>query len=71
MLIEFRWSAGGVADLQLFTPVIPAIYILLATAISIDLLVYKRQYTWPGLGIVFVEIPVFFIWKRYSPRTVS
>jgi APA family basic amino acid/polyamine antiporter len=45
-------------------PVIPAIYILLAVAISIDLLIFKPQYTWPGLGIVLLGIPVYFVWKR-------
>ena len=52
-------------------PIIPIVYIFLAAAISIDLLIFKPQYTWPGLGIVLLGIPVFFIWKRYSPRTVS
>jgi APA family basic amino acid/polyamine antiporter len=45
-------------------PVIPAIYILLAAAISIDLLIFKPQYTWPGLGIVLLGIPVYFVWKK-------
>jgi APA family basic amino acid/polyamine antiporter len=45
-------------------PVIPAIYILLAAAVSIDLLIFKPQYTWPGLGIVLMGIPVYFIWKK-------
>jgi APA family basic amino acid/polyamine antiporter len=45
-------------------PVIPAIYILLAVAISIDLLIFKPQYTWPGLGIVLLGIPVYFAWKK-------
>jgi basic amino acid/polyamine antiporter, APA family len=45
-------------------PVIPIIYILLAAAISIDLLVFKPQYTWPGLGIVLLGIPVYFVWKK-------
>jgi basic amino acid/polyamine antiporter, APA family len=52
-------------------PVIPAIYIFLAAAISIDLLMFKPQYTWPGLGIVMLGIPVFFIWKRYNSRSAS
>jgi APA family basic amino acid/polyamine antiporter len=47
-------------------PIIPAIYILLAAAISIDLLIFKPQYTWPGLGIVLLGIPAYFAWKRSS-----
>jgi len=45
-------------------PIVPAIYIVLASAISIDLLIFKPQYTWPGLGIVLLGIPVYFIWKK-------
>jgi APA family basic amino acid/polyamine antiporter len=45
-------------------PVVPALYIFLASAISIDLLIFKPQYTWPGLGIVLLGIPVFFVWKK-------
>jgi APA family basic amino acid/polyamine antiporter len=45
-------------------PIVPAIYIVLASAISIDLLIFKPQYTWPGLGIVLLGIPVYFLWKR-------
>lgn len=45
-------------------PIVPAIYILLAAAISINLLIFKPQYTWPGLGIVVLGIPVYFVWKK-------
>jgi len=47
-------------------PVIPAIYILTTTAIMIILLIYKPNYTFPGLLIVILGIPVFFLWKKYS-----
>ena len=45
-------------------PVMPALYVIVASAIAIDLLIFKPQYTWPGLGIVLLGIPVFFIWRR-------
>lgn len=45
-------------------PIIPAIYIILASLISIDLLMYKPLYTWPGLIIVSLGIPVYYLWKR-------
>lgn len=47
-------------------PVVPALYILIATAISLDLLIFKPHYTWPGVIIVLLGIPVYLIWKRAS-----
>jgi APA family basic amino acid/polyamine antiporter len=45
-------------------PLIPGIYILLATLIMGILLVYKQDYTWPGLIIVLLGIPVYFLWSK-------
>jgi len=45
-------------------PVIPALYILIAVFIMIDLLIYKPLFTWPGLIIVVIGIPVYYIWKK-------
>lgn len=45
-------------------PVIPFLYIIVASLIMIILLIYKPEYTWPGLGIVVLGIPVFFLWKK-------
>ncbi|MBC7927057.1 MAG: amino acid permease [Bryobacteraceae bacterium] len=44
-------------------PVLPALYILTAGLIEILLLLYKPNYTWPGLIIVLLGIPVFFLWR--------
>jgi len=44
-------------------PVLPAIYILIAVFIDIVLLRYKPQYTWPGLIIVLLGIPVYYAWS--------
>jgi basic amino acid/polyamine antiporter, APA family len=47
-------------------PILPAIYIVMALFIDVVLLRYKPQYTWPGLIIVLLGIPVYFIWSRRS-----
>ncbi len=52
-------------------PVIPAIYILTTTAISVILLIYKPDYTFPGLGIVLLGIPVFYFWRKSSKNTLQ
>jgi APA family basic amino acid/polyamine antiporter len=44
-------------------PVIPLIYILLALTVMIILLKFKPEYTWPGLIIVILGIPAYFMWK--------
>ena len=46
-------------------PVIPALYIVLALSISIILLITKPLYTWPGLMIVLLGIPVYYVWRRF------
>jgi APA family basic amino acid/polyamine antiporter len=45
-------------------PWLPAIYIVMALFIDVVLLLYKPQYTWPGLVIVLMGIPVYFLWSR-------
>ncbi|MFA5817829.1 MAG: amino acid permease [Bacteroidales bacterium] len=47
-------------------PVIPAIYILTTVTIMVILLIYKPDYTFPGLGIVFLGIPVFYLWRKFN-----
>ncbi|MBS1803000.1 MAG: amino acid permease [Acidobacteria bacterium] len=49
-------------------PVLPALYIVMASWICLVLLRYKPQYTWPGLGIVVLGIPVYFLWSRSSVK---
>lgn len=45
-------------------PVIPFLYIVLAILIMVILFLYKPEYTWPGLIIVLLGIPVYYLWNR-------
>ena len=45
-------------------PILPAIYIVMALFIDVVLLRYKPQFTWPGLIIVLLGIPVYYLWKQ-------
>jgi APA family basic amino acid/polyamine antiporter len=45
-------------------PVLPALYIVMAGWICVVLLRYKPQYTWPGLVLVLLGIPVYLFWSR-------
>ena len=51
-------------------PVLPAIYILMAAWICVVLLRYKPQYTWPGLALVLLGLPVYALWHRQAKRSV-
>ena len=44
-------------------PVIPALYIAGAATILVVLFVYRTATTWPGLIIVLLGVPVYFLWK--------
>jgi APA family basic amino acid/polyamine antiporter len=47
-------------------PVIPVIYIMTTSFIMVILLIYKPNYTFPGLILVILGIPVYYIWKKFS-----
>ena len=52
-------------------PLVPALYIFLATSISVILLIYKPDFTWPGLIIVLLGVPVYFIWNRKDGKSLA
>jgi basic amino acid/polyamine antiporter, APA family len=45
-------------------PVLPALYMAAVAGLLIILLVYRPLYTWPGLLIVAMGIPVYALWRR-------
>jgi APA family basic amino acid/polyamine antiporter len=49
-------------------PAIPILYVAAATVMMLVLLVYKPLYTWPGLLIVVLGAPVYFVWRAFKPR---
>ncbi len=49
-------------------PVLPAVYIAMAVTICYALLRYKPQYTWPGLFLVLLGVPVYLFWSRSAAR---
>lgn len=42
-------------------PVLPAIYILMGITFCILLIIYKPQFTWPGLLITLAGIPIYYL----------
>jgi APA family basic amino acid/polyamine antiporter len=47
-------------------PVLPALYIILASAIAVILLIAEQTQTQAlfGLAIVLFGVPVYFIWRK-------
>ncbi|MGO8757470.1 MAG: APC family permease [Terracidiphilus sp.] len=49
-------------------PFLPALYIVMAAGICAALLRYKPQYTWPGLILVLLGVPVYLFWSRSAKK---
>jgi basic amino acid/polyamine antiporter, APA family len=47
-------------------PIVPALYILGATAVLLVLFTYQTATTWPGLVIILAGVPAYLFWTRKS-----
>ena len=67
-LFRLRWIRPGAERpyRAVGYPWMPAIYLVAMAALMVDLLVKKPLYTWPGLIIVMIGIPVYFAWRRFG-----
>ena len=45
-------------------PVTPIIYLLIGTAFCVLLFIYKPNYTWPGLILILIGLPVYYLINR-------
>ncbi len=52
-------------------PYLQILYILICTLILIILLIYKPEFTWPGLVIVFIGVPVYYIWSYFGKKKLD
>ncbi|MCG2793338.1 MAG: amino acid permease [Weeksellaceae bacterium] len=41
-------------------PFTPILYLVIGTVFCVLLFIYKPQYTWPGLGLILIGLPVYF-----------
>lgn len=48
-------------------PWLPGLYLVLTGLVCVNLLMQRPQYTWPGLMIVALGVPVYFLWRRLAP----
>jgi APA family basic amino acid/polyamine antiporter len=47
-------------------PVVPALYVVMASVILVVLLLYRTETSWPGLRILLTGVPVYYIWKSLA-----
>jgi APA family basic amino acid/polyamine antiporter len=47
-------------------PVIPALYILMAAMVAINMLIYQTSSSLYGLIIILIGIPIYFVFKKSS-----
>ena len=52
-------------------PVLPALYMVLAATICVMLLIYKPTYTWPGLIIVLLGVPIYYFIVSRTPAPAT
>jgi basic amino acid/polyamine antiporter, APA family len=52
-------------------PVLPILYLLMAAFLEVQLLRYKPQFTWPGLIIVLLGVPVYLLRARGARRAIA
>ncbi|MDP3470182.1 MAG: amino acid permease [Daejeonella sp.] len=51
-------------------PFLPAIYIVMGICFCTLLIIYKPNFTWPGLIVVLTGVPVFYMWKAFAKKGV-
>ena len=52
-------------------PFLPALYIIMGISFCILLIIYKPNFTWPGLIIVLTGVPIYYMWKALDKNKSS
>ncbi len=52
-------------------PFTPILYLLIGTGFCILLFIYKPQYTWPGLGLILLGLPVYFFINKKNENSIE
>jgi len=63
-LLRKKWPDADRPYKAFGYPVVPLLYIIAAVAIMVVLILYKTETTWPGLLIVLLGVPVYWLWSR-------
>ena len=49
-------------------PFLPAVYVVIALALAVLLLIFETRYTLPGLGIILSGIPIYYVLIRQQTK---
>lgn len=49
-------------------PVTPILYLVIGGSFCISLFIFKPNYTWPGLGLILIGLPIYYIINRKSSQ---
>ena len=52
-------------------PFLPAVYVMMGICFCTLLIIYKPNFTWPGLIVVLIGVPVFYMWKAFDKKGVQ
>ena len=49
-------------------PITPIVYFILGTSFCVLLLIYKQKYTWPGLLLILIGVPIYYFINRKAQK---
>ena len=49
-------------------PFLPAVYIIMGICFCVLLIIFKPNFTWPGLIIVLSGVPIYYMWKAFDRK---
>ncbi|TAH42045.1 MAG: amino acid permease [Bacteroidetes bacterium] len=52
-------------------PVLPAVYILLAALVALNMLIYQSEFSMYGLIIILLGIPVYYVFKKTNKHVIN
>jgi APA family basic amino acid/polyamine antiporter len=70
-VLRWRWPQAERPYRVVGYPLVPALYLLLCSAILLDLLVVRPLFTWPGLILVAAGVPVYGLWRWRQPKAAQ
>jgi APA family basic amino acid/polyamine antiporter len=49
-------------------PWLPALYVIVNALLCLNLLIRRPLYSWPGLVVVALGVPIYYLWRSRAAR---